>query len=179
MSVYLLRLPSPISPLPQAQLAVHLCLESSALLLATYSIYPKSEYLLLYFLLPDVPRLFIPYPLLAPSASIMSAQYDFAQPAKQAYTMDTARLHMASKTPSYIPHGSLQHSSRRMPVESASLPQTSWLSDATEFATSPLSQSYLGVGASVPVDSFLSSSLSDIGAPSYSIHRARSRSRVP
>ena len=93
--------------------------------------------------------------------------------------MDTARLHMASKTPSYIPHGSLQHSSRRMPAESASLPQSSWLSDATEFATSPLSQSYLGVGASVPVDSFLSSSLSDIGAPSYSIHRARSQSRVP
>ncbi|KAI0718078.1 hypothetical protein C8T65DRAFT_532227, partial [Cerioporus squamosus] len=64
----------------------------------------------------------------------MSAQYDLARPAKQVYPMDTTRLHMASKTASYLPPKStLGTSSTRVPFESASLPQTSWLSDGGDF----------------------------------------------
>ncbi|RDX50827.1 hypothetical protein OH76DRAFT_364266 [Lentinus brumalis] len=64
----------------------------------------------------------------------MSAQYDLSQPAKQVYPVDTTRLHMASKTASYLPpKPSRGTSSTRVPFESASLPQTTWLSDAGDF----------------------------------------------
>ena len=90
--------------------------------------------------------------------------------------MDTARLHMASKTASYLPPHSNHSSSRRVPVESTSLPHSSWLSDATEFTPAP-SQSYLAVGLSAPgTDSILSAgSASDSSLHNRTVHRARSR----
>ncbi|KAI0793795.1 hypothetical protein C8Q74DRAFT_1244815, partial [Fomes fomentarius] len=102
----------------------------------------------------------------------MSAQYDLARPAKQAYSMDTTRLHMASTTASYLPSHNQTSSFRRMPVQSTSLPHTSWLSEAGEFnPPASFSQTYLGVGVSAPG----SDSIISAGSSSHTIPRARSR----
>ncbi|RPD64033.1 hypothetical protein L226DRAFT_370651 [Lentinus tigrinus ALCF2SS1-7] len=99
----------------------------------------------------------------------MSAQYDLARPAKQVYPMDTTRLHMASKTASYLPPKSnLGTSSTRGLLESASLPQTSWLSDAGDFE--------LPSSLAFPSSSRMQSrhTPSPIPSPSRTLHPSRS-----
>ncbi|KAI0761838.1 hypothetical protein BD413DRAFT_236778 [Trametes elegans] len=109
----------------------------------------------------------------------MSTQYGLP-PSANLRTMESTRLqtHAPSKSASYHPSMS-QRSSRRVPVQSASLPQSSCLSDVAEFAPPPPQHDYLGV--TVPVtDSFLSSGwTSDSGSPSRSPHRARPREHFP
>ncbi|KAI8985674.1 hypothetical protein BD414DRAFT_488867 [Trametes punicea] len=108
----------------------------------------------------------------------MSAQYDLPRPADH-LPRGAARLHMANKPTSYhISH--MEHGgTRRIPVVSSSLPQTSWLSDVAEFNPVPPSQNHLGVSATGS-DSLLSvGSVSDSGPPSSSLHRARSRDYLP
>ncbi|KAI9062633.1 hypothetical protein FKP32DRAFT_1593296 [Trametes sanguinea] len=109
----------------------------------------------------------------------MSTQYDLPRPASHLPPMDAARRHMSSKPTSYRSSHMEQHSARRVPVASTSLPQTSWLSDIGEFNPVPPSQNFLGVSAPGS-DSLLSSgSLSDSGSPTRSPHRARSREYLP
>ncbi|KAI0630728.1 hypothetical protein C8Q77DRAFT_222837 [Trametes polyzona] len=108
----------------------------------------------------------------------MSTQYDFPRTTNHPRTMDHAHLKLgsASNHSSRHPSHSSKASSRRVPVPSASMPTTSWLSDVGEFTTSPLSpQDYLSV--SIPsTGSFLTSgSMSDSGSPSRLSPRARSR----
>ncbi|KAI0675958.1 hypothetical protein C8Q78DRAFT_963658 [Trametes maxima] len=76
----------------------------------------------------------------------MSAQYDLPRPANHHLRpMDTTRLHMASKSTSHHSSHPSERTARRVPVPSASMPQTSsWLSDVGDFNTSP-SHNYLGV----------------------------------
>lgn len=86
--------------------------------------------------------------------------------------MDSTRLHMASTTASYLPSHNQNSSFRRMPVQSTSLPHTSWLSEAGEFnPPASFSQTYLGVGVSAPG----SNSVISAGSSSRTIPRARSR----
>ncbi|KAL7280571.1 hypothetical protein ACG7TL_005505 [Trametes sanguinea] len=109
----------------------------------------------------------------------MSTQYDLPRPASHLPPMDTARRLMSSKPTSYSSSHMEQHSTRRVPVASTSLPQTSWLSGIGEFNPVPPSQNFLGVSAPGS-DSLLSSgSLSDSGSPTRSPHRARSREYLP
>ncbi|KAI0741265.1 hypothetical protein C8Q80DRAFT_125920 [Daedaleopsis nitida] len=104
----------------------------------------------------------------------MSAQYDFARPAKQVYPMDNTRLHMASKNASYLPpHSHHSPTSRRPPVDSTSLPSSSWLSEATDFVPLPPSRLYLGVGSSTHGTESFSSSGSVSESSQH--HRAQSR----
>lgn len=104
----------------------------------------------------------------------MPTQGDIARPADRVYpeSIDAAQPNMGYQTPSYrpAPTQSNQSSSRRVPTDlsSQSLSQSSWLSDITEFSTSPppFSRAYHGFGTSLRTESISSGSLSDTGLPS-------------
>lgn len=109
----------------------------------------------------------------------MSTQYDYPRTANHPRTMDSTHLKMSSTPSSRPAHTTQRPSSRRVPVPSASMPQSSWLSDVGDFSSSSLVPDYLSV--SIPsAGSFLSTgSLSDSGSPLRSSPRARSRDPFP
>ncbi|KAI0358314.1 hypothetical protein OH77DRAFT_1261693 [Trametes cingulata] len=109
----------------------------------------------------------------------MSTQYDLPRPAHHSRTMDDTHLRIATQTASSHSSRSTQRSSRRVPVQSASLPQSSWLSDVAEFTTSPLSQNHLGVSLPGNASILSSGSVSDTGSPSGLSPRSRSRDIFP
>ncbi|KAI0369809.1 hypothetical protein BV20DRAFT_996303 [Pilatotrama ljubarskyi] len=109
----------------------------------------------------------------------MSTQYDLPRPAHLSRTMDNTHLRIATKPASSHSLRSTQRSSRRVPVESTSLPQTSWLSDVAEFTTSPLSHNHLGVSLPGNESLLSSGSISDTGSPLGLSPRSRSRDIFP
>ncbi|KAL1945106.1 hypothetical protein VTO73DRAFT_2726 [Trametes versicolor] len=67
--------------------------------------------------------------------------------------MDSTHLKMSSTPSSRPAHTTQRPSSRRVPVPSASMPQSSWLSDVGDFSSSSLVPDYLSVLASTFVTS--------------------------
>ncbi|KAH9849899.1 hypothetical protein C2E23DRAFT_343317 [Lenzites betulinus] len=104
----------------------------------------------------------------------MSTQCDFPRTATHPRAMD---LHSSTTQDPRRPSHTTQPSSRRVPVPSASMPASSWLSDIGDFNPNPPSTTPDFLSVSIPTSGSLLGSgwQSDSGSPVRSSFRARPR----